>query len=108
MLRAAGADALSLDASVLTEADYDDLGAVADVGTSLWLGVLPAVDAPIGLDTARDPILGIWRALGFPLERLGESVVPTPACGLAGASPDYVRRALPILRDAGRAISELS
>jgi methionine synthase II (cobalamin-independent) len=108
MLRAAGANALSLDASVLTQADYDQLGAAADAGTSLWLGVLPAVDAAIGLDTARDPILRIWQALGFPLDRLGESVVPTPACGLAGASLDYVRRALPILRDAGRAIREMS
>jgi hypothetical protein len=30
--------------------------------------------------------------------------VPTPACGLAGASPAYVRRAFSVLRDVGRAL----
>ena len=108
LLRNAGADALSLDASVLTGAHSDQLGEAVEAGISLWLGVVPAVDAAISLDTAREPILRLWRDLGFPDERLGESVVPTPACGFAGAGPDYVRRALSVLRDTGRAISEMS
>ncbi|MCU1659255.1 MAG: hypothetical protein JWO57_3911, partial [Pseudonocardiales bacterium] len=43
----------------------------------------------------------LWRTLGFPDSELAASVVPTPACGLAGASPDYARRALSVLRDVG-------
>ena len=108
LLREAGADALSVDLSVLTDAHNDALGEAVDAGTSLWLGVLPAVDAAVTLDTAREPILRLWQALGFPADRLGESVVPTPACGLAGASPAYTRKALSILRDTGRAIGEMS
>ena len=36
------------------------------------------------------------------------SVVPTPACGLAGATPAYVRRVLAVLRDVGRSLLDES
>lgn len=108
LLRAAGADAVSLDVSRLAESANDVLGEAVDAGTSLWLGVLPATDASVTLDTAREPVLRLWRTLGFPDEQLAAAVVPTAACGLAGASPSYVRRALSVLRDTGRALRELA
>ena len=97
----AGADAISLDAALLTAAHYDALGEAIDAGCGLWLGVLPGTDAGVTLDRARAPIERLWRELGFPLDELAAAVVPTPACGLAGASPAYVRRALALLRDTG-------
>jgi hypothetical protein len=102
----AGADALALDLARLGAHNYDTLGAIVDDGVSLWLGVLPSTDAPISLDTAREPLRRIWSELGFPLARLAESVVPTTACGLAGASPGYVRRAFTVLRDTGHSLLE--
>ncbi len=108
LLRAAGADAVSLDASLLGDRDIDALGEAVDAGTSVLLGVVPGVDAEITLDAVLDRILRMWRALGFPDEQLAESVVPTPACGLAGASPSYVRRALAVLRDVGTALRDKS
>ncbi len=63
--------------------------------------VLPTTDADITVETAATPIRRLWNELGFAPEQLAESVVPTPACGLAGASPAYVRRALTVLREAG-------
>jgi hypothetical protein len=104
MMRDAGADALSLDLSRV--ADIDVLGEAVDAGCSLWLGVVPSTDAPISLALAREPIERLWRTLGFPAEHLGAGVVPTPTCGLAAASPAYVRRLLPILSDTGRALAE--
>lgn len=104
LLRDAGADAVAVDASLLTAAHNDTLGEAVDAGTSIWLGVLPTVDTTITLDGARDPIRKLWRELGFPLSRIATSVVPTPACGLAGATSSYVRRALSILRDTGRSL----
>lgn len=101
LLRAAGADAVSLDAALLAEGHYDALGEAVDAGTSLWLGVLPGTDSAVTLDDARAPIDRLWRELGFPPARLAESVVPTPACGLAGASPGYTRRVFALLRDTG-------
>ncbi len=108
LLGAAGADAISLDASRLGEADNDAVGEAVEAGGSLWLGVLPGTDAAITLDAAREPIRRLWKALGFPPERLAQSVVPTPACGLAGASPAYVRRTLAVLRDTGKALLDES
>ncbi len=107
LLRGAGADALALDLAVL-DRQYDALGEAIDAGTSLWLGVLPSVDADVTRDTAREPIRRLWNALGFPVEELAGAVVPTPACGLAGATPDYARRVLATLRDVARDMLELA
>ncbi len=106
LLRDAGADAISLDVALID--DQDALGEAIDAGLSLWLGVVPSTDSAIAVDSARDPILQLWKALGFPVEQLAGSVVPTPACGLAAASEAYARRALSIIRDVGRALRDVS
>ena len=41
--------------------------------------------------------------LGFDRSRLPELAVPTPTCGLAGATPDWARRAMSLSRELGRA-----
>jgi methionine synthase II (cobalamin-independent) len=101
LFRDAGADAIALDGSLVSGDQFDALGEALDAGTSLWLGVLPTTDRAITLDTAREPLRRLWSELGFPRGELARRVVPTPACGLAGASPEYVRRVLSVLRDAG-------
>jgi methionine synthase II (cobalamin-independent) len=108
LLRSAGADAVSLDAGLLDTSHYDALGEAVDGGTSLWLGVLPSADATITLDTAREPVRRLWAELGFAPDQLAASVVLTPTCGLAGASPAYVRRVLSVLRDVGKHLQDLS
>ena len=102
MFRAAGADAISLDAKLVT--DLDAIGETVDAGVSLWLGVLPATDSTVTLDAARAPINRLWNELGFARSELAGSIVPTPACGMAGASPAYVRRVLGLLRDVGQSL----
>ena len=102
LLRSAGVDAISVDVTQLDRSRYDEVGAAIDAGVSLWLGVLPGTDAPITRDTARAPIERLWRELGFAAGRVAGAVVPTPTCGLAGASPDYVRRVTSVLRDTGK------
>lgn len=106
LLREAGADAVSLDASLLDVSIYDALGEAVDAGTSLWLGLLPSTDAEVTLDSAREPLRRLWNELGFAPAQLADSVVPTPSCGLANASPRYVRRVLSLLRDVGKAMQD--
>jgi hypothetical protein len=106
LLRAAGADSLALDASLLTSAHYDALGEAVEAGTSLWLGVLPTSEQPLDLDTARDPIRRLWGRLGFAPDLLAGSLVATPACGLAGASPAHARRVLSVLREVGNWLAD--
>ena len=108
LLRAAGADAVSLDLTLIESADYDGLGEAVAGGMSLWLGVVPAADAPVTLAAARGGVERLWSALGFDPGRLAAAVVPTPACGLADASPGYARRATALVRDVGRALLDLT
>ncbi len=105
LLRGAGANALSVDAGKIK--DLDALGEAIDAGVALWLGVAPSIEEPlrpISVDSVRAPIMRIWTALGFPTSELGGAIVPTPTCGLAGASPSYARRVMTVLRDVGHSL----
>jgi hypothetical protein len=104
LLRNAGANAISLDASKLSTDRYDAVGEAVDAGVSLWLGVVPATDADIAFDSARDTARRIWTELGFAPRDAAGALVVTPACGLATASAQYVRRVLSVLRDTGNAL----
>jgi methionine synthase II (cobalamin-independent) len=108
LLRAAGADALSVDAGLVADSQLDELGEHLDAGGSLWLGVLPGADAPVSLADSRATLRRLWSKLGFPAGLLAERVVVTPSCGLAGASPAYLRTAMAILRDTAKALAEES
>jgi methionine synthase II (cobalamin-independent) len=104
LLRSVGADAISVDAALLGRDQFDLIGEMVDAGVSLWLGVLPALDSTVSLDSARQLLWKLWGELGFPLTALAGVVVPTPACGLAGATSGYARRVLAVLRDLGKAM----
>jgi methionine synthase II (cobalamin-independent) len=106
LFRSAGADAVALDASLIRAEDLDQIGEIIDDGAAIWLGVVPALDAPITLDGTRQTVLNFWKRLGFARTELADTVVLTPACGMAGASPAHVRRVMAVLRDAGAAIRE--
>jgi methionine synthase II (cobalamin-independent) len=95
LLRKAGAGAVSLDASLLTRRDDDALGEAVEAGAGLLLGVVPALDAPLpDLAAMLAPVQGLWRRLGQDPALLPATVVVTPTCGMAGASPGHARRAL--------------
>jgi len=100
LLRGAGARAVSVDVAALTAERYDELGTALDAGERVFLGVLPATDAPL-LPTDRqvvERVLRLLDMLGFDPEEVAGRLVLTPACGLAGATPSYAREALALLR----------
>ena len=114
LLRSAGAVAVGLDLSLLT--DLDPLGEAIDAGMGLFAGAIPstaalpdAVDrlrgaAPTSSAAARAAtrVRELWGKLGFPLADLPKRVVVTPACGLAGASPEAARALTTATREAAR------
>jgi methionine synthase II (cobalamin-independent) len=105
LLRAAGAKALSVDARLIR--DEDAIGEAVEAGTGFLLGVVPGRDTTLptpakSITRVRD----LWRRLGFSPRSLAESVVVTPSCGLAGATPSYARRALAHCREAARVLRE--
>jgi hypothetical protein len=105
LLRRAGAAAVSFDMALLTERQDEAVGEAVEAGLALFAGVVPATanapeGAPAGAGRMSDPagsvggVRTLWRRLGLSPQALAGGVVITPACGLAGADPEYARRAL--------------
>lgn len=109
LLRAAGADAVAVDVSLVSgPAMAEQLGEFWDGGGTLLLGLVPSLDPgrPVTLRAVAEPALRLVDRLGFDRELLAGRAVPTPSCGLAGADRQWVRRALALARDLGRAFVE--
>ncbi|MFC0845971.1 MULTISPECIES: methionine synthase [Streptomyces] len=107
LLRRAGAAAVSFDFSLLTERDDDVIGEAVESGTRLFAGVVGGTDGP--LSDPAGSVMGVrtlWRRLGLHPGTLAESVVLTPSCGLAGASPAYARAALAHCVRAARSLAD--
>ncbi|UED88654.1 methionine synthase [Streptomyces profundus] len=110
LLRGAGAAAVSCDLALLTERDDEAVGEAVEGGVALFAGVLPGAGVapgelsdPAGTVTS---VRSLWRRLGLSPGLLSESVVVTPSCGLAGASPAYARAALAQCVRAARSLAD--
>ena len=107
LLRRAGATGVSFDFSLLTEREEEAIGEAVEGGTALFAGVVPGVDTR--LSDPAGSVMGVrtlWRRLGLAPDTLAESVVVTPSCGLAGASPGYARSALAHCVRAARSLAD--
>ncbi|AJP03936.1 methionine synthase [Streptomyces cyaneogriseus subsp. noncyanogenus] len=107
LLRRAGAAGVSFDLSLLTERDDEVIGEAVEGGTLLLAGVVPGTDGP--LSDPAGSVMGVrtlWRRLGLHPGLLARAVTITPSCGLAGASPEYARRALAHCVRAARSLAD--
>ncbi|MEV4755375.1 methionine synthase [Micromonospora sp. NPDC049559] len=108
LIRSAGAAAVALDLDLVEK--LDPLGEAIDAGLGLLAGAAPALPPPAGRAPTSaqvaDKVRQLWDRLGFPRTRLARQVVVTPACGLAGASPEHARQVLAACRDAARRLYE--
>ncbi|WP_431775027.1 methionine synthase [Streptomyces cucumeris] len=107
LLRRAGVAGVSFDFSLLTESEEEAIGEAVEGGTALFIGAVPGVDGPLS-DPAGSVrgVRTLWRRLGLSPGTLAESVVITPSCGLAGASPAYARTALAHCVRAARSLAD--
>ncbi|MFE3740298.1 methionine synthase [Streptomyces sp. NPDC059134] len=107
LLRRAGAAAVSFDFGLLTERDEEMIGEAVEAGTKLFAGIVPGTDG--ALSDPAGSVMGVrtlWRRLGLDPGTLTESVVLTPTCGLAGASPAYARAATAHCVRAARSLAD--
>jgi methionine synthase II (cobalamin-independent) len=95
LIRGAGARGLSADLAVLGAADLDVLAEALEAGEWVALGVVPATDPdPEPVEKAlTERVLRLLDVVGLDPDIVGEQLVVTPACGMAGASPAWARRA---------------
>lgn len=105
IIRGAGADALSLDISQLRSPDFDKLAETAEAGHGLLFGIpeRPGLTPPTAARSAAE----VWRKTGLSPAGCAEQVVLTPACGLAGSSPDEAKKTLRLVRAAATILPEI-
>jgi methionine synthase II (cobalamin-independent) len=111
LLRAAGAGAVAIDATTIDGAPgalLDELGEAWDDGVVFVLGLVPATEPEhrIGLRDVVQPAFDLTGRLGFSRSILAERAIASPACGLAGASRSWMRRAIALAGDAAKAFVE--
>jgi len=107
LLHGAGASAVSIDATLLTPQDDEAIGVAVESGAGLLLGLVPSVDTRLeDLTAVMEPARVLWRRLGFDHDRLPGTVVVTPTCGLAGASPRHARAALTASAEIARRLGQ--
>jgi methionine synthase II (cobalamin-independent) len=105
----ADAGAVSFDLALLERREIDAVAEIAEAGLGLLIGAVPTsegVAARAARDTA-SAVVTLWRHTSLDPRRLAEQVVVTPACGLAGLSPEAARAKLAQCREAGRIAPEL-
>ena len=100
LLRTSGARGISVDLGLMTAADHDALAEALEGGDTVALGVVPTLDpATAPTDTeVTERVLRWLDMLGLDPTEVGERLVLTPTCGLAGASPAWARQSLALLR----------
>jgi methionine synthase II (cobalamin-independent) len=105
LLTGAGAAGVSVDLDVLPASAYDDLAGLLEQGRPVHLGVVPstAPSQPLSDSVVTERVLRWLDMLGLDPET-ASSLVVTPSCGLAGASPDWARRALRLCRQVAAAL----
>lgn len=99
------ADGVSVDLAQLGAADLDVLAERLERGGTVALGVAAATDAPLDDKQVTERVLRWLEMLGLDPEEVGERIVLTPACGLAGASGSYARSVLTVLRTSAASLT---
>ncbi|MDP9418113.1 MAG: methionine synthase [Actinomycetota bacterium] len=115
LLQRAGAVGISVDFGLLDRRADEALGEALEAGVAPLAGLVPAVGRDTAGDVGRnlseptatvEPVRRLWRRLGLDPGLVARSVVVTPTCGLAGASPAHARGALATARAAARVLAE--
>jgi methionine synthase II (cobalamin-independent) len=92
LLRGAGFAAIAFDLALAHP--HDAWAEAFEAGVALWPGAVPAVDQPPSDAVLMRRLETFFDRLGFGREAYDERLVVTPACGLAGLTPDGARRVL--------------
>ena len=108
LLQRSTISAISMDAGTLRAADLDGVAAFVESGRTVVLGVVPGT-APERRPSAEEvaaAVVAVTDRLGFGRSALRDRIGVTPACGLAGATPQWARTAIGLARKAAEAFAE--
>lgn len=105
LLRGAGARGVMVDLGLLDADGHDAAGEALEAGDTIALGIVPTIDDSTGDAPLVERVRRWLDMLGLDPEQVGGSLVISPACGLAGATPGWSRRALELSRLTARSLS---
>lgn len=108
LLQSSSIGAVSVDPATLGAADLDGIAAFVESGRTVMLGVVAAT-APHRRPSAEEvatALVKVTDRLGFPRSALRDRIGVTPACGLAGATPEWARVAIELARRAAEAFAD--
>lgn len=100
-------EGLSMDISVLSAHDHDQAAEALERGSTVALGVVPSVEPAQQPTDAHvtESVLRWLEMLGLDPGEVGDRLVLTPSCGLAGATPAWTSQALTLLRTSAAQVS---
>lgn len=100
--------AVSVDAGTLDGDDLDGIAGFVESGRTVMLGVVAtsAPPRPLSAEEAAAAVVAVTDRLGFARSALAERIGVTPACGLAGATPEWARTAIDLARKAAEMFAE--
>jgi len=88
--------AVAIDSSIVGQRSLDGVGEFVDGGRTVMLGMVPS-EAPErrpSADQLAATAAALTDRLGFPRRFLAQRLGITPACGLAGGTPEWARAAV--------------
>ncbi len=104
LLRRTGAD-LAVDTSLLGPRGWEGIAVGVEDGMTLYAGCVPTSGAAPRAQAVVDQLAERWDELGMPLTVL-DGVVVSPACGLAGLTPQQARDVQRVCIDTARELAE--
>jgi len=109
LLKDADAGAVSFDLARLDRGEIDAVAEIAEAGLGLLVGAVPTTGyaAPGAAKETASAVVTLWRRTALDAQGLAQQVVVTPACGLAGLTPQAARETLALCREAARIAPEM-
>ncbi|SFC39002.1 Cobalamin-independent synthase, Catalytic domain [Nocardioides terrae] len=106
LLRGAGAKGLAVDLGLLGAADHETLAEALEAGETVALGVVPSLEPaqPITDTVVVERVLRWLDMVGLDPDDVGDRLVVTPTCGLAGATWAWARQALALARSSAASV----
>lgn len=105
LVRGAGATGVMLDLGLLDADGHDAAAEALEAGDTIALGVVPTAGELPGAKAVIERVLRWLDMLGLDPEVVGGGLVVTPACGLAGSTPQDARRATELVRSVARSLA---
>ncbi|HXS84640.1 MAG TPA: methionine synthase [Mycobacterium sp.] len=108
VLQRSSIDAISVDVGSLQAADLDAIGEFVESGRAVMLGAVPS-SAPArrpAVEEVATSVVSLTDRIGFNRSVLRKSIGIVPACGLAGATPEWARTAVGLARRVAEGFAE--